>query len=221
METIHSPENSRFLRIAFVLAIGLHLIALYGPWKLTPSASPALIDKPVLRVSILTPQNSRRETSSVATGPQQPAASAGVARERKVKRGTPDVAQAPGTSAADPVEQAAPPAASGPRLNVDDILGSVRRDASTIDREARAAAPNRLPSLNNSSSRSKFEQSFTAAGVSRSVTLETITLADGRKMTKVIGPHGTYCVTMESNSGAGGLDPTQNGIRKKTTTCPG
>lgn len=52
------------------------------------------------------------------------------------------------------------------------------------------------------------------------VTYEEVTLADGRHMTKIHGPAGTYCAYMESNAVTGGRDPFRDGVKTKVGTCP-
>lgn len=51
-------------------------------------------------------------------------------------------------------------------------------------------------------------------------TTEQIDLGDGRFMTKVRGPLGTYCVYKETMAVSGGRDQIQSGVRTKVTTCP-
>ena len=42
----------------------------------------------------------------------------------------------------------------------------------------------------------------------------------GRRVYRVIGATGTYCITYESNHAPDGLDSMANGIKPKITTCP-
>jgi hypothetical protein len=42
----------------------------------------------------------------------------------------------------------------------------------------------------------------------------------GRRVYRVIGAAGTYCITYESNHAPDGLDSMANGIKPKITTCP-
>jgi hypothetical protein len=42
----------------------------------------------------------------------------------------------------------------------------------------------------------------------------------GRRVYRVIGAAGTYCITYESNHAPDGLDSMSNGIKPKITTCP-
>jgi len=51
-------------------------------------------------------------------------------------------------------------------------------------------------------------------------TMEQVTSADGRVMTKVHGPAGTYCGYKETNGLTGGRDPFRDGIKTKVSTCP-
>lgn len=52
-------------------------------------------------------------------------------------------------------------------------------------------------------------------------TMEEVTTADGRVMTRVRSPGGgTYCAYKESNAVTGGRDPFRDGIKTKVATCP-
>ena len=95
----------------------------------------------------------------------------------------------------------------------------IRRDIGRIDRELRKESP-QGSYLGNKNSSTKLEKAIGAAAMPRSVTTETTVSADGRTITKVKGPYGTYCVMLESNSGSDGIDHIQNGVRSKQTTCP-
>jgi hypothetical protein len=95
----------------------------------------------------------------------------------------------------------------------------IRRDIGRIHRELRKESPMRSHLGNNTSS-TKLEKAIGAAAISRSVTMETTVSADGRTITKVKGPYGTYCLILESNSSSDGIDHTQIGVRSKQTSCP-
>ena len=41
----------------------------------------------------------------------------------------------------------------------------------------------------------------------------------GRRIYKVVGAMGTYCITVESNHAPGGQDVIRRGIQTKTTDC--
>lgn len=51
-------------------------------------------------------------------------------------------------------------------------------------------------------------------------TFTDIKLPDGRVMTKVSGPGGTYCVYKDSVGHSGGVDQMQRGVMTKVTNCP-
>lgn len=51
-------------------------------------------------------------------------------------------------------------------------------------------------------------------------TMRSFTLPDGRVMTKVTGPAGSYCVYKQANNLTGSFDVMQGGIRTMVTTCP-
>jgi hypothetical protein len=53
-----------------------------------------------------------------------------------------------------------------------------------------------------------------------STSMTNIKLPDGRVMTKVSGPLGSYCVYKQANNLTGSFDVMQGGIRTMVTTCP-
>ena len=106
-------------------------------------------------------------------------------------------------------------------MPLDDLVSSAKRDAGTIDRALRNEQPARkglLPAPNNSIA-ARLARNIAAAAVPRGISTEEVTLGDGRRYTKVITSHGTYCVW--------GRDPRPSAITGtvfdtmlRTTTCP-
>jgi hypothetical protein len=219
MATDRMAREKAASRIALPLAIALHLFVLYC-WMsnrpvLPEAANRTLIvrlaasrtqqaipaDKPPAKPAGSKPDKSRR----TAATPARPQAI--------YVTPAPDVA-AP--SAEKKEEPAAPPA---PTVTAEDMITNARRSAGKIDRDLRKASPKLLEAAPDSI-QSKLEKSIAVAAKPRSTTMEEIAYSNGRRMTKIVGPGGTYCVTEEGVGATNGLDMIQNGVRKKTTNCP-
>jgi hypothetical protein len=95
------------------------------------------------------------------------------------------------------------------------ILNAIR-DIGKIDREIRNAHP-KLPAPTPKTDQSRFEKAIAAAAKPRATIMETVTLSDGRKMTKVAGPNGSYCVMADASNLN---DHLPGGVRTQVTTCP-
>jgi hypothetical protein len=67
---------------------------------------------------------------------------------------------------------------------------------------------------------SKQAQLFAQAKRRTSTQFEELALPDGRKMTKVSGQFGTYCVYKESVALTKGRDQITAGVRTMVTACP-
>ncbi|NMM27784.1 MAG: hypothetical protein HHJ12_10990 [Glaciimonas sp.] len=104
-------------------------------------------------------------------------------------------------------------------IHVDSMILNAKRDIGKIDRDLRKAFPS-LSEPTPNTAQSKFEKALAAAAKPRSTMTETYTLADGRKMTKILGPGGTYCTFSESAGAADGIDHIQNGMKARVTNCP-
>lgn len=96
---------------------------------------------------------------------------------------------------------------------------NAKRDIAKIDRELRKDFP-KLPEAAPNSTQSRLEKGIAAAAKPQATTMEDIVSADGRRMTRVVGPNGTYCVRKEGAGATDGLDMIQGGVRAKTTNCP-
>ncbi|CAN5187349.1 hypothetical protein BH11PSE11_BH11PSE11_19740 [soil metagenome] len=216
--------HQRF-HVALATTIGVHVLVLYG---LVSGLRPSFIHEArrVALVVQLTPEaNHRGDLPASASAPTvkerkaTPVTMEGPTKERLPK----DIRSTPPASTASPVitteQQVVEPNAAPLNLSADEILQNSRNAIGKIDRELRQAYPVRSP-IDKPLPQSRFEQALSAAGVQRSLDTETIVLADGRRMTKVKGPNGTYCVISEVNNGADGRDSMKDGVRSKTVNCP-
>jgi hypothetical protein len=100
-----------------------------------------------------------------------------------------------------------------------ELLSNAKRDIGKIDRDLRKTFPKLLEAAPDSA-QSRLEKGIAAAAKPNTTSMEEITFPDGRRMTKVTGPDGTYCVRKEGAGATDGLDTMQNGVRAKTTNCP-
>ena len=129
----------------------------------------------------------------------------------------PPASVAPAAPAIEPKDE---PAASAPlRIAPSELIQNAIRDVGKIDQDLRKGS-RKLLELAPVTTQSKLEKGIAAAGRPVAITMENFTLADGRRMTKVIGPNGTYCVTTDSIGLTRGLDVMQNGVQSRTTNCP-
>lgn len=131
---------------------------------------------------------------------------------------------------APPAPAAAPatPGAAAPSRSADDILQQAKRDIGKIDQDLRTntfqgkliQAPADSPAI-------RLKKGFDeAAAVTpnkwfEKPKVETLLDAGGysRRINRVRGALGTYCITTESNHAPDGLDIMKNGIQQKLTTC--
>jgi hypothetical protein len=103
-----------------------------------------------------------------------------------------------------------------PSLSVDVMIDAAKRNIGSIDRELRQAFPSRVPAPAQPAS-TPLERGIAAAGLPRGTIMQEMALGDGRRVTKVITPSGTYCV-LGRKPGAG---ITENELAALTTTnCP-
>lgn len=96
---------------------------------------------------------------------------------------------------------------------------NAKRDIGKIDRDLRKDFP-KLPQAAPNSMQSRLEKGIAAAAKPGATKMEDMISTDGRRMTKVTGPEGTYCVRKEGAGATDGLDMMQGGVRSKTTNCP-
>lgn len=103
--------------------------------------------------------------------------------------------------------------------SADDMILNAKRDIGKINRELRNAFP-KLPPATVDTAQSRLEKGIAAAAKSQALGMEELTLSDGRKMTKVVGSGGTYCISTDSVGASDGIDYMQSGVKKKMTNCP-
>lgn len=94
---------------------------------------------------------------------------------------------------------------------LDRAKASARRLASELPAN-KASAPLTLEqSLGNA---------IAAAARPRTTTIEELQTADGRPLSKVSGPAGTYCVMRDGFGPSAGRDPFRDGPRDRVVRCP-
>ena len=135
----------------------------------------------------------------------------------------------PRSEAATAAPTAPPPAATtaieqkneAPPVNASNnsAIFKATRDIAKIDRDLRKEFP-RFPDAAPNSTQARLEKGIAAAAKQNVTTMEEIVSPDGRRMTRVVGPNGTYCVRKEGAGATDGLDMIQGGVRAKTTNCP-
>jgi hypothetical protein len=102
----------------------------------------------------------------------------------------------------------------------EDLRQRALKSAAAVDKQLRKEAWNprdKFVANDQTALAAKLGGAYIGGG---SVTYEEVTLADGRRMTKIHGPAGTYCAYMESNALTGGRDPFRDGVKTKVGTCP-
>lgn len=212
---------------AWSLTIGLHLFLIYFWLTLTRPAALPKTAPVALTVLLIPPQKNANATVKI---PVPVHVMPPTSQARTVKKpstatsiGTPSPAKivAPTENAItlDVEKKDASSSAESDAKRVDTMILNAKRDIGKIDQELRKAYPT-LSNPTPDTAQSRFEKALAAAAKPRSLTTEAYTLADGRKMTKVIGPAGTYCISTELAHGSDGIDHLQNGMKTRTTTCP-
>ena len=108
-----------------------------------------------------------------------------------------------------------------PKLQEEDLKQRVLKSAANVDKQMRKEAWNPHDKF-LANDRTALAAKIGSAYVGRDggVTYEEVTLPDGRHMTRMHGPTGTYCAYMESNAMTGGRDPFRDGLKTKVGTCP-
>lgn len=211
---------------AWSLTIGLHLFLIYFWLTVTRHAASPKTAPVALTVRLIPPQKNANAPVKI---PVPVHAMPLTSQARAVKKpstatsiGTPSsitVAPTENAVAPDVEKKDATSTAESDAMRVDNMILNAKRDIGKIDRELRKAYPT-LSNPTSDTAQSRFEKALAAAAKPRSLTTEDFTLADGRKMTKVIGPAGTYCIFSELASASDGIDHLQNGMKTRTTSCP-
>lgn len=100
------------------------------------------------------------------------------------------------------------------------ILGSALREVAKIDRDLRREFPS-FPISTPVSIRSKLEGQFALADrhLGEPTRTEQRRLSDGRRITKVTTPSGSYCITQKGAGASDGVDQLQDGSQQRQTSC--
>ncbi|WP_371865944.1 hypothetical protein [Duganella qianjiadongensis] len=102
----------------------------------------------------------------------------------------------------------------------EDALQRARRSAGAVDKQLRKEAWNPRDKKIANERTLLAEKLASAYTGSDGMTQESVTLDDGRVMTRIrTGAGTTFCAVKESNGQTGGRDPFRDGIRTKVTTC--
>jgi hypothetical protein len=156
---------------------------------------------------------SGRSVDIVFVAPPKPAAAIPAVRKRPPARSPAPIRVLPAPAEAITIVPATPlpfAGTEGVAGRAKAGVGRVYRELLTEDRSQRAPIANETP----------FARAIAAAFIPRSTTIEEVVMADGRRMSKVSGPRGTYCVVMESSNSAA-RDPFKyGGSQMKTMSCP-
>lgn len=120
------------------------------------------------------------------------------------------------------ITQAPPPDpfALPPAKPSDDLLQRSIKSAAAADRQLRKEAWNpRDKKIANDTTVLAAKLGAAYAG-NDSTTQESVTLDDGRVMTRIRMANGsTFCAVKESNGVTGGRDPFRDGVKTKITSC--
>jgi hypothetical protein len=95
------------------------------------------------------------------------------------------------------------------------MILDAKRNIGRIDREVNKL----LTPPEQNSVQSRLEQGIAAAARPDRTSMLERNYSDGRKITKVSSPLGTYCVVQDSIGAADGIDRMQRGTHAKVTNC--
>lgn len=218
MDIVNSPHlNSRHqagknfgMGIVLPLSIALHALVL-STWPLSTSHRPGSGFAEPITVRIWP---ARPEPPAAIDRHDQSAPASRAEKAQRPLRTMPVLPDAD-MRVAEPHD----PSAAAPSLpSAGEMIRNATRDIGRLDKEMRKSYPS-LPQSPPKTVQSQLEKGIAAAGRPTTQTMEAKTLADGRRITKVSGPGGTYCVTHDSVANSGGIDQMQNGIQGKVTNC--
>ncbi|HYD95652.1 MAG TPA: hypothetical protein VEC01_10035 [Noviherbaspirillum sp.] len=175
---------------ALLASVLLHLFALYWLRHGLPMTSGAAQARPALEIH-LTPSRS---------APAAPAASIPAPARRLPAAADKDKQmQAPLPV---PERHPVPSSAEMDASVAGSLLESAKRDVGKIVRELRKDFPALRAGEGQGTATARLERAIAAAGLPSGSAMQEVTAPDGRRMTKVIGATGTYCV-YGRRSGAG------------------
>lgn len=217
MAKYHPVNRKKLIWIALSLSLEMHLLAIWF-WS-TRSISLVL---PHAKSTTLTVQlRPLREHERLA--PQSAdSASAKTNAPVKLPGSTPhrQVPVAPASRSALPESamKEPPDTPVSTSAGADDMMQKAMRDVGKIDRELRQSAPE-LMQPPQSSIQSRLEKGIASAAKTDRPSMVEKTLPDGRRITKVTGVGGVYCVAYEGVGATGGIDQIARGIHGKVTSC--
>lgn len=207
--------------IALLISGALHLWIIHSLPAIPISAALPKIQTDAITVQLsprLMPEETGRKTQLPAKPKREEKAIQEAGREAARTRAHADTVPDVSGKERDPAMEEPPPSPAPGPLRMDDIIQNAKRDIGKIDKELRKSHPSFMP-MPPTSTQSRLEKGIAAAGKPVSRTLAERTLSDGRRITKVSGPNGIYCVTHDSVGAAGGIDVMQRGIAAKVTNC--
>lgn len=236
--SLSAPRPAR-RRLGLGLIAALHLALLYG-WRLehppharvadddgrgaiqwlTFAAAPSRPAMPHARTRLPTPP-----AGASAPVPRAPAA---VPPHAAPADPAPTVTVAPPLSSPLPLSfpPTQPPAAAAPpSRGADDILQQARRDIGRIDRDLRRQYHEPLATAPADTPQKRMERGFAEAAAAvpnrwyEAAKITEMVDQGGRKIYKVVGAGGTYCVYADPNQAPGG-ETFQHGGGARTATCP-
>lgn len=228
-----APAPSRQLGLAGMVV--LHLILLYGalhsrplPQPDVPDTRPAItwlqlrpLMQPKLPPVVPPPLHMTKPTIPAVPARQAPPSSPAAVTETAAVPTLPSPTPAPAPT----------PATLGaetPPRSAEDILAQAKRDIGKIDKDLRThtfqgkliKAPPNTPQIRLAKA---FDEAAAAVPNKWYEKPKVEELLDdggyGRRIYKVTGANGTYCITVESNHAPDGIDVIQNGIKPKITNC--
>ncbi len=214
----HHAKNHAAVWIALLLTGAVHIAAFHAVFR-TPLpllAREKKTDMLTVRLHPIPPQ----QKDSPHSAPMFPVPDKHTADIKPAKK--PDEKQAASSNDAATVQEmnapSSTPAIASPSIHVDDMIESAKRSIGKIDKDLRKDAPWATPAPSKPA-QSPLEKAIVSAGKPASPTLAEKTLSDGRRVTKVSGPGGTYCVLHGTVAASGGVDQIQHGIQSKVTNC--
>ncbi|HWW05944.1 hypothetical protein [Collimonas sp.] len=226
MTEILAGDRGAARRITLAFTIALHFLGIYLWVSMMNRPTMSQAENPTILLHLFT------------LPLQQPAARQSVARTRSLlPQSTPKNKQqnAPHAPAADVPPQSSsdisnPAAASHTEdsyssdttsskpISTEQMILNAKRDVGKIDRDLRKAFP-KLPETAPDTAQSRMAKGIAAAGKGKWGRMEERVLPGGRRITNIVTPLGTYCVTYEGAAAADGVDQMQRGVQQKISSC--
>ena len=214
---MHGPGGERRVVLLCVAVLHIAIAWLWLAWA--PSARNADTEASTVFMQLLEPLRPKPALPKVATPLPRPVAPTRPLRE---KAPAPErVAAVPAQTAEHAVAQELPAPAVEPvasELDADAITIQAKRDAVMWDR---ATNKDRLKGITSFEDR-PFARAIAGAFKPRSgiTTTRQYVSGDGRRITKVISPHGTYCVISLENNSIMSETLGRQGATTRKIACP-